>query len=35
MLREGILTMRFAAKECQERPGDVVSDILGCLKQQS
>jgi very-short-patch-repair endonuclease len=29
LLREGIPTMRFTAKECQERPGEVVSEILG------
>jgi very-short-patch-repair endonuclease len=28
LLREGIPTMRFAAKECQERPGEVVSEVM-------
>jgi very-short-patch-repair endonuclease len=28
LLREGIPTVRFTAKECQERPGDVVSEVL-------
>ena len=29
LLREGIPTMRFTAKECQERPGEVVNEVLG------
>lgn len=32
LLREGIPTMRFTAKECQERPGEVVSEVLGIWK---
>lgn len=28
MLREGIPTVRFTAKECQERAGEVVSEVL-------
>jgi very-short-patch-repair endonuclease len=31
MLREGILTVRFTANECQEKPGELVSEVLGCL----
>ena len=31
LLREGIPTMRFTAKECQERPGEVVSEVLGLI----
>ncbi|MFM1841426.1 MAG: hypothetical protein RLZZ490_157, partial [Cyanobacteriota bacterium] len=29
MLREGIPTMRFTAKECREKPGEVMSEVLG------
>lgn len=31
MLREGIPTVRFTAKECQEKMGDVVTEFLGVL----
>lgn len=31
MLREGIPTMRFTAREYQERPGEVVSEVLGII----
>ena len=29
MLREGIPTVRFAAKECHEKTADVVTEFLG------
>ena len=31
MLREGIPTMRFTAKECHEKTADVVTEFLGVL----
>jgi very-short-patch-repair endonuclease len=33
LLREGIPTVRFTAKECQEKPREVVSEILGEIKK--
>jgi very-short-patch-repair endonuclease len=32
LLREGIPTVRFTAKECQERPGEVVSEVILLFK---
>jgi very-short-patch-repair endonuclease len=33
MLREGIPTVRFTTKECQERQGDVVAEFLAALEK--
>jgi hypothetical protein len=31
LLKEGIPTVRFTAKECQERTTDIVTEFLGFL----
>jgi hypothetical protein len=31
MLRDGIPTVRFTAKECHEKTADVVTEFLGVL----
>jgi hypothetical protein len=31
MLREGIPTVRFTAKECHEKTADVMTELLGLL----